>query len=257
MLYFLLISFYKSLQIYIYFPNIIHLYVFFMTWINDFISIMYPSNCAACSNILHHNEKVLCSFCLFKLPKTNFHLDNKNPLHNLFFEPLHFKSIAAYYFYKKGDKVQQLIHALKYKSAPEIGIEIGKQYGYEIKNSTTIDYDIIVPVPLHPKKMKIRGYNQSEVFAKGLSESIGIVVDNDCLQRTKFTETQTKKSKYERWQNVSSKFVVGEPEKYEGKHIVIVDDVITTGATIEACAMPMLEIKNVKLSVLSIACAQK
>ncbi len=229
-----------------------------MTWINDFLSLMYPSNCASCGNVLIHGENVLCSFCLFKLPKTNFHLENNNPLHNLFFEPFHFHAIAACYFYKKGDKVQQMIHALKYKNRPEIGIEIGKQYGFEISQSPLFqNIDIIVPVPLHPKKLKIRGYNQSDVFAQGLSQSLKINIDNDCLQRTKFTETQTKKSKYERWQNVNSKFIVGNPEKYQGKHIVIVDDVITTGSTIEACALPMLEIKDVKISVLSIACAQK
>jgi ComF family protein len=158
------------------------------------------------------------------------------------------------YLFNKGGKIQHLIHQLKYRGKKEIGISLGKIYGQELKISPLFSLStVIVPVPLHKNKLKKRGYNQSEAFAQGLAESMGIENYADALIRTHLTQTQTKKSRYERWQNVEEIFQVIAPDKLEGKHVLLVDDVVTTGSTLEACANKILDIPNTKVSVVTIA----
>ncbi|MCK6649934.1 MAG: ComF family protein [Bacteroidia bacterium] len=224
--------------------------------LNDFISLIYPKNCASCGNSLFKHEECLCTFCRYHLPKTNFHLQTGNPVEKLFWGRADLVSAAAYYAFGKGGKVQHLIHQLKYNGKKEIGLTIGKLYGHELKQSRKYEtVDTIIPVPLHDKKKKKRGYNQSEYFAEGLSKSLNISTDTTTLIRGNESETQTKKSKYSRWQNVESIFHVVEPGKLENKHILLVDDVVTTGSTLEACALTLLKIPNVKVSVATIAFA--
>lgn len=164
--------------------------------------------------------------------------------------------IASFYFFNKGNKVQNFIHLLKYKNRPDIGVYIGKRYGGLIKTQKIFaSVDLIIPVPLHPTKQKLRGYNQAEVFADGLSQSMKIPVDIKSFIRSEATETQTRKSKLERWENVKNKFIVTNQENIEDKHILLVDDVITTGSTLEACASVLLQCPGVKISMASIAVA--
>ena len=163
--------------------------------------------------------------------------------------------VAASSFFNKGNKVQNLLHQLKYKGAKNVGEKIGLLYGYELLESNNFkDVDFIVPVPLHPKKLKKRGYNQSESFANGLSQSLNKEVVTNLLLRTVNSETQTKKSRFNRWENVATIFTISNASSIDGKHVLLVDDVITTGATIEGCAQ-LLTQNNAKVSVVTIACA--
>ena len=221
----------------------------------DFINLLYPQPCLACGTILTTTEDSICTSCIINLPKTNYHLHNENPLNKIFWGRVSIEMVAAYYFFNKGNKVQNLLHQLKYKGAKNVGEKIGLLYGYELLESNNFkDVDFIVPVPLHPNKLKIRGYNQSESFANGLSQSLNKEVVTNLLLRTVNSETQTKKSRFNRWENVATIFTISNASAIDGKHVLLVDDVITTGATIEGCAQ-LLTQNNAKVSVVTIACA--
>ncbi len=169
--------------------------------------------------------------------------------------PLH--SATSFLFFNKGGNVQHLIHRLKYKRKPEVGIYLGRLMGFQLMDSPLFaEVDLIIPVPLHPKKERIRGYNQSEIIGKGLEQSMKAVLSTGNLIRSVHTSSQTKKSRYGRWENVKGIFEVKNPEILKGKHLLLVDDVITTGATLESCANTLLEVPGIKLSVASLAYAQ-
>jgi ComF family protein len=227
-----------------------------MSLLDDFISLIYPNICAACGNSLFKHEEVLCNFCEFHLPQTNFHMDKDNPVSTIFWGRANVESAASYYHFNKGSKVQRLIHFLKYKGRKDIGIYLGKQYGLFLKNSPLFNtVEVIIPVPLHLKKLRKRGYNQSEQFALGLSTAMKIPLDISTLYRKRPTDTQTKKSRFKRWENVAEIFALREPEKLKGRHILLVDDVITTGATLEACMLALQGIAGIRISIASIAAA--
>ena len=227
-----------------------------MSYTNDFIGLIYPSICVGCGNPLWKNERFICTFCDFHLPRTNFHQDTDNPLSRIFWGRSQIESAAAYLFFNKGNTVQHLVHALKYQGRKDIGIWLGKQYGIYLKHSqnfSSIEY--ILPVPLHPRKLMIRGFNQSEQFAIGLTSSMNVPIENQVLYRQKTSETQTKKSRFLRWQNVEGIFAVKEYQKLEGKHILLVDDVVTTGATLESCIAALSRIPGIRISLATIAIA--
>ncbi len=227
-----------------------------MSIFDDFISLVYPRVCMACGNNLYKHEEVICTLCLYHLPKTNFHLEKDNPISKLFWGRVNIETAAACYYFNKGDNLQHLIHKFKYKRQKEIGAFIGKIYGIELKKSPLFsNVDIVVPVPLHPRKEKKRGYNQSEIFGKAIAESMNAVLYADVLYRTTASETQTKKSRYRRWENVKEIFALKNQELLRGKHVLLVDDVITTGATIEACAQILSQIPDIKISIVTMACA--
>ena len=222
--------------------------------INDFISLIFPKVCYACGKSLFKNEDCICAWCHYHLPKTNFHLRADNPVMRLFWGRTNICSASSLYSFNKGSKVQHLIHQLKYRGKKEIGISIGKYYGRELKTATAFSSaSVVVPVPLHKKKLKKRGYNQSETFAQGLAESLEIECGRDLIERTHASQTQTKKSRFDRWKNVEEVFRVTAPEQLQGRHVLLVDDVVTTGSTLEACATRILEIPGAKVSVLTIA----
>jgi len=222
----------------------------------DFLDLIYPRTCVACGNTLYRHEELICSYCLVHLPKTFFHKDGNNPLMALFWGKIPIEMVSSFYFYNKGNRVQNLIHQLKYKKQPEIGVFLGKRYGNYLKDCTRFsEIDVIIPVPLHSSKQKIRGYNQAEMIAQGLSESMDIPYDITSFIRRDATETQTRKSKQERWENVKDKFKVVEAEQIRKKHLLLVDDVITTGSTMEACAQVLLAEEGVRISMVSIAAA--
>ncbi|NPD44929.1 ComF family protein [Lentimicrobium sp. S6] len=226
--------------------------------LEDFLNLIYPRTCMACGNTLFRHEEVICSHCLIHLPKTFYHKDPKNPLLSLFWGKIPIEMVSSFYFYNKGNKVQNLIHQLKYNKQPEIGVYLGKRYGVFLKKSECFRHvNLIIPVPLHHSKQKIRGYNQAEMIAKGLSESMDIPYDYTSFIRSSETETQTKKTKLERWENVKNKFKVEEVDKLKNQHILLVDDVITTGSTLEACAQVLLEVEGVKISMVSMAAAHR
>ncbi len=210
----------------------------------------------ACGDSLYRNEEVICTQCLFHLPKTNFHLEKINPASKVFWGRANIEMATALYFYRKESKVQTLIHHLKYHGNKEIGVFLGQLYGGQLKGSEYFkDVDIVIPIPLHKDKLKKRGFNQAESFASGLAETMKITMDTSSVYRTIFTSTQTKKSRYKRWENVSEIFSIKEATALENKHVLIVDDVITTGATMEACINTLNKVEGIRISVAAIAFA--
>ena len=200
----------------------------------SFLSLFYPRICQACGRMLFLQEKVVCLPCERHLPETDFTGWPGNPVEKVFWGRAKITGATSLYFFAKGEKIQKLMHALKYRGRKDIGIWLGKKLGIELLNSNRFrKIDYIVPVPLHPKKEYKRGYNQSEMIARGISDITGWPV-SALLQRLTNTATQTRKGKYERWKNVSGKFAVKNGVSVSGKSILLIDDIITTGATLEA-----------------------
>jgi ComF family protein len=223
---------------------------------DDFISLLFPRLCYACGDHLLRNESLICTECYVVIPRTNYHILDDNPVAQLFWGRCLINKATAFSYYNKGSRIQKLIHNLKYRGIKEVGFELGRIYGLSLKSSGfTNDIDLIIPVPLHSTKKHVRGFNQSDVISEGLAEVTGISVDISSLVRIAVSDTQTKRSRYERWANVEGIFRVTDPEMIKGKHILLVDDVITTGSTIESCANELLKVEGVKVSVAALAFA--
>lgn len=227
-----------------------------MNLFNDFLSLVYPDTCSACQSALQNQEFVLCTSCRYTLPYTRCHNQADNPVSRLFYGRVLISNGAACYLFQKAGPVQELIHQFKYKGRKEVGLEIGRLYGLDLKDAPGFDQaEVIIPVPLHLQKFKKRGFNQSELFANGLGGSMQLPVNTSALVRKMSTGTQTRRSRFNRWKNVESIFHLQQPEVVRGKHILLVDDVVTTGATLEACAKVLLEAEGVVVSVAAIAVA--
>jgi ComF family protein len=225
--------------------------------LKDLLRLFFPHICPLCNSSMLPSETVICFACKHELPKTNFHLfPTDNILAQTFWGRTKLQNVVAYYYYTKGLKTQKLVHMLKYKGRDDAGREVGRLYGLELKESAVFeDLDFLVPVPLHKRKKRIRGFNQAEVIADGLSESMGVPIDTSSLLRIGFTETQTKKSRFARWKNVSEMFHLSDVEKLSNKHVAIVDDVITTGATLESCINELKKAPGIRVSVIAMAVA--
>lgn len=225
-------------------------------WFADFINLFYPTVCAACGERLLAQEKVICTRCLVDIPRTNFHDQIENPVSQLFWGRAKIENATALFRFQKGSRFQELLHMLKYKGRQDVGVELGRQLGFELKKYDMYgSVQIVIPVPLHPKREKKRGYNQAECISNGIAESMEIELHTGNLIRNIATVTQTKKSRIERWQNVESIFTVKDPELLKNKHVIIVDDVVTTGATLEACAQALLKVEGIKVSIAALATA--
>jgi ComF family protein len=227
-----------------------------MKYFSYLVDLFYPRLCHACGRTLLEHEFVLCNYCMVQLPKTNFQDKKDNPVEVLFWGRADIKEATAYYKYTKEGKVQHLIHQLKYQGFQEIGVFVGKLLGRELAEAARFnDIDYIVPVPLHRKKLRKRGFNQSELFARGLGKSLQAEVSGDNLYRKVASSTQTKKSRWERYENVNDIFGLRNPAQFAGKKLLLVDDVITTGSTIEACVSVLRQIEGVEVSVAAMATA--
>lgn len=223
-----------------------------MTIFKDLLSLLYPEICQVCAKSLFKSERIICMKCYHHLPRTRFNGDVNNQAAQVFWGRVPLNVVYAGFFYNKGNSVQKLIHTFKYKGFKDVGYFLGEEIGKEINQIPQLDeVSYILPVPLHPKKQKRRGFNQSEILAYGIARKINAGVNTRILFRKSFSSTQTKKTKYERWQNVESIFTVKNINDIEGKHILLVDDVITTGATIEACASILLKASQVRISVVA------
>jgi ComF family protein len=221
---------------------------------DDFISLLFPRLCYGCGNHLVRNESLICTECFVMIPRTNYHLEPDNPVAQLFWGRCRIEKAAAFSYYSRDSRIRKLIHQLKYKGAREIGAELGRIYAVSLMSSTFLDdIDMIIPVPLHPSKVRQRGFNQSDEISQGISSVSGLPVDTATLVRKTVTQTQTRKSRYDRWTNVSDIFFVTDEDKLKGRHVLLVDDVITTGSTIEACADEILKTEETKVSVAAIA----
>jgi len=225
-----------------------------MIFLNEILSIFYPELCLGCYEPLTTHENLICINCRHELPLTNFSFEKSNLVEKAFYGRIPIEGATALcYFLKKGI-IQQLIHNLKYKNQQEIGKLLGDWLSEEMLQSNrfnTIDY--IIPVPLHKKKLKKRGYNQVSEFGKSLSENLHIPYSEKILTRVSSTKTQTKKLRFERWKNVSELFFVENPSVLNNKHILLIDDIITTGATLEACYLALNKSKNIKISIACMA----
>ncbi|HMT28876.1 MAG TPA: ComF family protein [Bacteroidia bacterium] len=228
-----------------------------ISWISDLVNLFFPEVCAACNNALFKGEAVICTNCLYHLPKTHFHKLEGNPVEKQFWGKVQISSATALYNFNKGERVQHLIHRLKYRGEKQVGTIAGKILGMDLKESERFStVNAIIPVPLHASKLRIRGFNQSDFFAAGLAEAMEINFYPDFLVRTRATSTQTKKSRFSRFENVDKVFVVNPKYPSQPYHFLLVDDVITTGSTMASCAETLLEIPDAKVSIATIAYAR-
>lgn len=210
-----------------------------------------------CNGPMVKGEQLFCTHCLSDLPKTNYHTNPLNPFYQKMSGRVPVKFVIALLKFFKESRVQNLLHNLKYKNHPEIAVALGRMYAQELLYyNYQNEFDIIIPVPLHKVRKRKRGYNQSEEFGKGLSEVLNIPCVDGIIERMLKTETQTKKTKLKRWNNVSEVFRITKPNQIHNKRILLVDDVITTGATLEACAKVLLESNCRDISIACIAAAQ-
>ena len=224
--------------------------------LTSIVELFFPTLCVTCGNRLVTQEKFVCFDCWHDLPVTNFHFDAENKVARLFWGRVKVENATSFFAYNKGSNYQHLIHFIKYKGMKELGFVTGRRFGNALLESPEFSaVDVVVPVPLHPKKQKLRGYNQSEWIARGIAESLRKPVSVDNLRRNLHTSTQTRKNRYERWENVENIFEVLIPEVFTGKHILLVDDVVTTGSTLESCAFQLLQVEKVKVSIATLAYA--
>jgi len=230
---------------------------FLHTWTSGLMGLFFPKRCLLCGKSLLHQEELLCTTCFYKLARTNFHIETENPVKEIFHGRLPLVSATSYLFFSKGGGTQQMIHHLKYKGNREIGNYLGRQFGRQLNESPLFNTaGALVPVPLHAKKEHKRGYNQSLIIAEGMADVMNTPVFSDVLFRNTYSSSQTRKSRYERWENVKGIFELKNGKRLQGKHVILVDDVITTGATLEACGNKLLEIPGIRLSIASLAYAQ-
>ncbi len=225
-----------------------------MILLKDLFHIFYPKICVICDEKLIQNEKVVCTICRHDLPLTNFQSYTNNKVTQTFYGRIALEKGFSLLFFRKKGSTQKLIHDLKYKNNEEIGVFFGEWLGEILKeNKEFNNVDFIIPVPLHPKKIRERGYNQVTKFGEKISFYLGIPFIENELIRISSTKTQTFKTRFERFNNIDTKFLLKNPSKFKGKHILLIDDVITTGATLEACAKEFLKPENSKISILTMA----
>jgi len=223
---------------------------------DDVLGLFYPQLCITCGERLISQEEYICLKCWFDLPVGRFENERENKVAQLFWGRVQIETATSYFHYRKGSRYQKLIHFIKYKGLKELGLIAGKRFGHTLAESDHFSsIDGIVPVPLHPKKRKKRGFNQSEWIARGIAEGLNKPVLLNNLYRKIFTPTQTRKNRFERWQNVEGIFGVNNPEEFENRHVLLVDDVVTTGSTLEACACELLKIPGTKVSIATLAFA--
>lgn len=224
-----------------------------MKWITDLKELIFPRYCKVCRRRLTHTEQHICIGCLLELPRTHYEATPNNLLMQHFMEwPEVVRATAYFYYYKEG-QYSKLIHHLKYYDHPEVGTFLGRLAATELKPSGFFDgIDLIIPIPLSKKKYHKRGYNQCDYIAHGISQIIGVDVDSQCIKRIIDTNTQTQKNRTERWRNTENIFQVINTDTLKGRHILLVDDVATTGATLHACISAILMVPNVRISIFTL-----
>lgn len=227
---------------------------FTSTFFNDIINLVYPFICAGCGSDLLSRHSYLCLDCINEMPHTDFHLHLLNPVEKIFRGRIPITSATAAVYFTKQSSVQQLLHRLKYRGDKRAGEYMGRIMGKNLKSCEWLhDVDGIVPLPLNIKKERKRGYNQAEIICGGISEEMNVRIFNDIVSRTSFSETQTHKSRMERWSNIEGKFQLNKSVDVSIRHLLLVDDVVTTGATLESCGRELLKSDGVKLSIATFA----
>ena len=224
--------------------------------LHGFLDLFYPRFCPVCDTPLKVAEDHICLACYHTLPQTDYHKMRNNPMEKTFYGRLPLEKAAAFMTFTKGGKAQKLIHAVKYKGNWEVGRYLGFQFGMRMLESGFCeDMDALIPVPLHPKKEKKRGYNQAEAFGKGISEATGLPMLTDVVKRRTASDTQTRKGRYDRWLNVNQIFSFNQAYALSDQHLLLFDDVLTTGATLEAMGHTIRSQADVKMSAATIGLA--
>lgn len=225
--------------------------------LGDLLGLLFPNLCCGCGTYLYQGEALLCTKCLYHLPYTDHHLHVENIAAKQLWGRLPCHAVMALLYFKKGGRTQNIIHSLKYKGRQDLGIKLGNMIAGKLLMSIAYqNIDLVVPVPLHPSKERSRGYNQSKCIAEGIAAVLGVQVNTTSLLRSKRTGTQTKKGRYGRAENMKTVFSIAGPEAIAGKHILLVDDVMTTGATLEACGIALLTANIGMLSIATVAFAE-
>jgi ComF family protein len=221
-----------------------------------FIHLLYPHICAGCGSDLLSAHNLICLNCLQALPETQFHLFPGNPVETAFYGRLPVQHATAQYYFTKESLMQILLHELKYKGNKKLGIFLGRLMGEQMMQAERFaGVDALVPLPLHASREKKRGFNQAELICKGMASVWDKPVLNQLVLRNTNTESQTKKGRIDRWKNMEGKFEIKDPSMLSAQHILLVDDVITTGATLEACGQSLLDAGLEKLSVATLCYA--
>ena len=224
---------------------------------DSFLHLLFPHVCTGCGSDILNEESVLCMRCIEAMPETNFEMHANNPVEKTFWGRLPLVGATAQFYFTKESLMQRLMHQFKYKRNKELGLQLGRIMGDQIKKSGRFEADALVPLPLFPAKEKRRGYNQATVLCEGMAETMNIPVLDKVIIRPQYTETQTKKGRIERWKNMEGKFILSNPEAIRNKHLLLVDDVVTTGATLEACGNELLQAGSVRLSVAALCVASR
>lgn len=225
---------------------------------DSLLQIVFPHVCSGCGSDLLNEESQLCLRCLTSLPETNFQLHEGNPVEKLFWGRLKLASATAQYYFTKESLMQHLMHQFKYKGNKELGLQLGRLIGSSLIIANRFNtIDGLIPLPLFPAKEKRRGYNQATVLCEGISEIMEVPVLKNVITRTRFTDTQTKKGRLERWLNMEGNFELINREAILNKHLLLVDDVVTTGATLEACGHELLQADNIRLSIATLCQATR
>lgn len=225
--------------------------------LNNLINLFFPHICEACKLPLRDNEKVVCINCRHELPVTNFHFDNNDAVKKVLYGRVQLENATALLYFSKKGLVQELLHNLKYRGHEQIGKFLGDWLGDELK--TIENYkaiDVVVVVPLHKNKRRERGYNQVTKFGMAIAKALNISYNENTLVKIKSAKTQVFKDRISRFDDANTRFALSETQSLKGKHILLVDDIITTGATIEACAILLKTIENVKISIATMAIAE-
>lgn len=225
-----------------------------MKWIKELGRLFFPAQCPMCGRALNVQEKEICTACLMQLPYTHLHGESGNLLERIFWGKIPVQRVSAYLIYYHEDVSNQIVRRLKYQGRGRLGIVFGRMMATDLLGIGFFDgIDAIVPVPLHPKRLKERGYNQAERIAQGIAQISGIQIDNKAVKRSRNCQSQTSLNKNERLKNVEGAFSVEHPERYAHKHLLLVDDVMTTGATLCACAQAFQQCDGVQFSILTLA----
>lgn len=228
------------------------------TVLEDLLHLFYPHQCSGCASDALEKDQILCYRCVNNLPRTGMQHIRNNMVERVFSGRLPIHAAHSEFFFSKGKLIQQLLHQIKYKGNQQLGIYLGEMLGHSLSNTERFsDINAIIPMPMLKKKEITRGYNQAVIISKGVQKITGIPIVENLITRNKITATQTKKSRSERWQNVNGTFEINDAESWQGKHVLIIDDVLTTGATLEACGNILLNIPELTLSIAVLAFAAK
>ncbi len=228
---------------------------YYFGWLHDIENLLFPKICTACGISLNSQEDTLCISCLYKLPRTNFHKIKRNPVSQKFEGRMPINAGFSFLFFHKGNLSQTLLHQLKYKGREDLGERLGAMFAHDLIKSEYEGPDVLIPLPLHPAKYALRGYNQCDSIAKGMTKYLKIPVEGNAVKRVVANPTQTRKARFDRWLNVAHIFEVAEPQKILGRHVLLIDDVITTGSTLEACGRCLLEAGAKEISIATLASA--